>query len=88
MVTYVLLGVLAFIALAALAIAFSSSSRATELVYGASLAVASALCICGLIALLGPRGAASTTTLPLGLPWLGAHFRRGGEPFRARLRPA
>jgi hydrogenase-4 component B len=75
MITYVLLGVLALIGLAALAIAFSSSSRATELVYGASLAIASALCVCGLIALLSRRGAASTITLPLGLPWLGAHFR-------------
>jgi formate hydrogenlyase subunit 3/multisubunit Na+/H+ antiporter MnhD subunit len=74
MVAYALLCVLALLALAPIAIAFSGSPRATNIVYGASLALALALCAQGAVALLG-GGPASVITLPLGLPWLGAHFR-------------
>src|SRR6185295_3816549 len=46
-----------------------------KVVYGASLMVALALCVIALVALLGNGSATSAITLPLGLPWLGAHFR-------------
>ena len=74
MVVYALFGVLALIAISPLAIMVGSLSRGTAVVYGASLIVSVALLALMLAALLG-NGAASTTTLPLGLPWLGAHFR-------------
>ena len=75
MVVYALFGVLALVALAPLAIALRASSHATNMLYGASLVITLALCVIALLALLGYDGAASATTLPLGLPWLGAHFR-------------
>ena len=75
----------------------------TAIVYGASLAAALLALTAGVAQLLG-AGAPVSITLPLGLPWLGAHFRldalsafflfrrrprrRGGEPVCARLRPA
>jgi formate hydrogenlyase subunit 3/multisubunit Na+/H+ antiporter MnhD subunit len=43
-----------------------------RIIYGASLAISLALL---LIALLSIGGASSAVTLPLGLPWIGAHFR-------------
>ncbi len=45
------------------------------MVYGASLIVTLILCVIALLSLFGHSGSASTATLPLGLPWLGAHFR-------------
>ncbi|HEY7645406.1 MAG TPA: hydrogenase 4 subunit B [Hyphomicrobiales bacterium] len=75
MVVYALLGVLALLILAPLAIALRASPHATGLLYGASLIVTLALCAVALPALLGAGGAGSAAILPLGLPWLGAHFR-------------
>src|SRR5205085_4965455 len=74
-VVHALFAVLALIALAPVGIALGASSRGTKLVYGASLIVGLALCVIAVVALLGNDGATSATTLPLGLPWLGAHFR-------------
>jgi formate hydrogenlyase subunit 3/multisubunit Na+/H+ antiporter MnhD subunit len=75
MVVYVLFGVLALAALAPIAIALSASSHATGVLYGASLLITLILCVIALLALFGYGGATSVITLPLGLPWLGAHFR-------------
>lgn len=75
MVVYTLFGVLALVALAPLAIALRASSHATGVLYGASLIITLTLSVIALLALLGYDGASSATTLPLGLPWLGAHFR-------------
>jgi hydrogenase-4 component B len=74
MVTYALFGVLALVALAPIAVALSASPNATGFVYGACLIVALILFLLALHTLL-EYPAASTVTLPLGLPWLGAHFR-------------
>jgi hydrogenase-4 component B len=61
--------------LAVLAIAMSRSKTATALIYGATLAV-SAIALIGAIRwLLGDTANAAALTLPIGLPWLGAHFR-------------
>jgi hydrogenase-4 component B len=62
--------------LAVLAIALSRSKISTPVIYGATLAV-SAIALAGpLRSLLGGAADATTTlTLPVGLPWLGAHFR-------------
>jgi hydrogenase-4 component B len=61
--------------LTVLAIAMSRSKTATALIYGATLAV-SAIALIGAIRwLLGDTANAAALTLPIGLPWLGAHFR-------------
>jgi len=72
--TAVLLGAAAFLAIAVIAVAAGRSLAATRFVYGASLVVAAVSLAAALTFLVG-AGAAETATLPIGLPWLGAHFR-------------
>src|SRR5579862_2277291 len=60
-------------ALVGLASARSPAGR--PLVYGACCAVAMVGCGAALIQLLAIGSVAPTIVLPLGLPWLGAHFR-------------
>jgi formate hydrogenlyase subunit 3/multisubunit Na+/H+ antiporter MnhD subunit len=73
MAVYALCGVAALLALAPVAVILSRSSRASNVIYGASLIVTLALGAVGLESLFAP--AASTAELPLGVPWLGTHFR-------------
>ncbi|HET9175627.1 MAG TPA: hydrogenase 4 subunit B [Pseudolabrys sp.] len=73
MVSYALYGVAALLALAPIAVTLTGSSRASNVIYGASLIITLALGVIGLKSLFAD--AASTVALPLGLPWLGAHFR-------------
>jgi hydrogenase-4 component B len=61
--------------LAVLAIVLSGSRMATGVIYGATLAVSAVALTGSLRALLGGTGAGSELILPVGLPWLGAHFR-------------
>jgi hydrogenase-4 component B len=63
------------LATAPLGVTAGVSRHASDLVYGICLLVSLALLVIALVALLGTGGAPSTVTLPLGLPWLGAHFR-------------
>ena len=63
------------LALAVVAIALSRSRIATAIIYGATLAVCLAALAGSLAWLLGGAAKASGLTLPVGLPWLGAHFR-------------
>ena len=72
-VVYALYGVAALLALAPIAIIAAASPRASDIIYGASLIATLALGVVGVISLSAP--AVSTVVLPLGLPWLGAHFR-------------
>jgi formate hydrogenlyase subunit 3/multisubunit Na+/H+ antiporter MnhD subunit len=65
----------AFLGLAVLAAVLSRSEAATRLTYGATLFVSLFTTGVASYRLLGDPGAASNLTLPLGLPWLGAHFR-------------
>ena len=74
MVTAALFGVLALVVLAPIAIMLSASPNATGFVYGASLIVTLILFLLALN-ILFEHPVAATITLPLGLPWLGAHFR-------------
>ncbi|GAB4365979.1 MAG: hydrogenase 4 subunit B [Kiloniellaceae bacterium] len=69
----VLVGVGALLVIAVLAVVLQRSPRATPVVYGASLTVM--LCLLALALSHLADGAASHVVLPLGLPWLGAHFR-------------
>jgi hydrogenase-4 component B len=72
-VVYALYGVAALLALAPVAIALGAAPRATSIVYGVSLIITASLGVNALLALFGQP--ATSVTLPLGLPWQGAHFR-------------
>src|SRR5690606_28843448 len=75
MTVQVILGCVALLlGTAVVAVPASRGAVGRPLVYGLSLA----LCLAGLAAALAQLlggGGASTVRLPLGLPWLGAHFR-------------
>lgn len=73
MAIYALYGVGALLALAPIAVVLAASPRASNVIYGASLIITLALGVIGLICLIERK--VSIATLPLGLPWLGAHFR-------------
>src|SRR5947209_1437252 len=63
------------ISTAALAVVVADEARAGLIVYGVCLIASLALFSIALLALLGVSDRASAATLPLGIPWLGAHFR-------------
>src|SRR5258705_6611449 len=63
------------LAVAILAVALSRSKTSTSVVYSASLALCVAALSGSLYWLVGGKASASDLTLPIGLPWLGAHFR-------------
>jgi len=67
--------VAALLGTAVLAIAISRSKSSSTAIYGLAFAI-SALAFAGaLLQLVGGATAVSETVLPIGLPWLGAHFR-------------
>ena len=69
-----LAGVAGFLLLVPAGITVSRRRLATPVIYGASLLLSLALLTASLTALL-TRAPAETIVLPLGLPWIGAHFR-------------
>ena len=72
----VLMGLIAvLLGTAALAVALSRMSKATPIIYGVALASSILLFAAVLVHLAGRPFVTLTLTLPLGLPWLGAHFR-------------
>jgi hydrogenase-4 component B len=73
MAVYALYGVAALFALAPIAVVLAATPRVSNVIYGASLIITLILGVIGLESLFAQ--AAATATLPLGLPWLGAHFR-------------
>ena len=74
-VALLLWGVAAFLGTAVLAVAVSRRGSATHLVYGATLAISAVMFAIAAAELTGDPAGVSTVTLPLGLPWIGAHFR-------------
>jgi hydrogenase-4 component B len=62
------------IATAALAVFLDDAARARRLVYGMCLIVSLVLLAIALFALFGIYVGPPATILPLGIPWLGAHF--------------
>ena len=74
MVLFVLACVLALLIVAAIAVALGGRPRSGNFVYGASLIITLALCASALFSLIS-ASTPSPVVLPLGLPWLGAHFR-------------
>jgi hydrogenase-4 component B len=70
--TIALWSVAALLGTGGLAIALARSVAASRIVYG----LCCALCLILFVTAVIPRGAvALTATLPLGLPWIGAHFQ-------------
>jgi len=53
----------------------ATNTRRSAVVYGLSLTINLALWTIALIDLLDPARSTFSTVLPIGLPWLGAHFR-------------
>jgi formate hydrogenlyase subunit 3/multisubunit Na+/H+ antiporter MnhD subunit len=74
MLTVALAGAAALLALGVGAVVMARVAAATHHIYGASLMIAAVSLVAALMHLLGAAGP-ETTTLPIGLPWLGAHFR-------------
>jgi len=72
--TIMLAGAATLLALAIFAVIIGRSAAATRVVYGASMLIATISLAAALAHLLG-AAAPSRITLPLGVPWLGAHFR-------------
>src|SRR5260370_29560025 len=62
--------------IAVLAIAMSRWKRATDVIYSATLAISMVALLSSLRWLLDGTQNASSLVLPIGLPWLGAHFRQ------------
>jgi hydrogenase-4 component B len=67
-------GVAGLLVAALAAIPLAKSRMATPVIYGASLLL-SLLVLGAALAALLTRAPAETTVLPLGLPWIGSHFR-------------
>src|SRR5258706_6112977 len=61
--------------IAVLAIAVSNSKSSTAVIYSATLAISVVALFGSTRWLVGSTVIASDLTLPIGLPWLGAHFR-------------
>jgi len=71
----VLTCVAALLALAGLGVVVHSRPGATRFIYSACLALSSVILIVAVARLLTWPGPDPATTLPLGLPWIGARFR-------------
>ncbi len=67
--------VAALLALAGLGVVVHSRPGATRFIYSACLALSSVILIVAVVRLLTWPGPDPATTLPLGLPWIGARFR-------------
>jgi len=71
----ILSGVAVLLGLAALALVIGRLRGAVPIVYGACLMTSLISLACAVFELTYVQAVPSTVTLPLGLPWLGAHFR-------------
>jgi hydrogenase-4 component B len=72
MIGIVLGCIAALLALGVAGVATAGTEHGRKLVYGGACAVTTIAVITALVSLGGP---ASSITLPVGLPWIGAHFR-------------
>ena len=72
MISLILVCIVLLLGLAVLGAVIGRTESGRDIVYGGSLAI-SLLSL--LTALLSLPAEPSTVTLPLGLPWIGAHFR-------------
>lgn len=65
----------ALLAVGFLAVLFTRSAGFYRVTYGVSLVACAIASVAGLAQLMTGNGVASAVMLPVGLPWLGAHFR-------------
>ncbi|MBR0719539.1 hydrogenase 4 subunit B [Bradyrhizobium liaoningense] len=75
MISVALWLVACLLALAPVGIVLSARPRGSFVLYGACLVLTATLCMTALLHLLDPAHPVLRATLPVGLPWLGAHFR-------------
>src|SRR5262249_39757290 len=75
MILPALAAVACLLVLAPLGILLAARRGGSTIAYGASLVPTAALFVIAPGSLFDPARGASTVTLPVGLPWLGAHFR-------------
>ncbi|RTM12295.1 MAG: hydrogenase 4 subunit B [Bradyrhizobiaceae bacterium] len=75
MITVALWSVAALLALAPAGVVLATRPRGSIILYGGCLIATSTLCVTALSALLYSPHLVPSATLPIGLPWLGAHFR-------------
>ncbi|GGI20567.1 hydrogenase 4 subunit B [Bradyrhizobium guangdongense] len=75
MIAVALWSVAALLALAPAGIVLSTRPRGSIILYGGCLLATSTLCVTALSDLLYAPHLTQSATLPIGLPWLGAHFR-------------
>jgi hydrogenase-4 component B len=73
-VAFLVLCAAALLGIALLAVAMARVHAATTIIYGATLALSIAATVLSIAALTGHAGAPTSLVLPLGLPWIGAHF--------------
>ncbi len=73
-VAFLLLCAAALLGTALLAVMSAHARSANSIVYGATLVICVAATTAAITALIG-RGAPAGLVLPIGLPWIGAHFR-------------
>lgn len=71
----VLYGIAALLAVSVLAVILGRRGAATPVVYGACAAASAFVLVVAIVRLLAGPGAVEAVTLPLGIPWIGAHFR-------------
>lgn len=74
-VAVILWGIAALLGTSVLAVTISRRSSATRLIYTATLSISAALFVVVASRLAGQPATVSVVTLPLGLPWIGSHFR-------------
>jgi hydrogenase-4 component B len=74
-VAVALCSVPAFLGVPMLAAAAMRWSAATRVIYGACVVICLVVLVVALTQLLNANSTASSLRLPLGLPWIGAHFR-------------
>ncbi|MGP0058170.1 MAG: hydrogenase 4 subunit B [Beijerinckiaceae bacterium] len=67
--------ILAWLGMGVLSIVLARSARAGTMVYGLSMALSLALLTVAIVQFAIADNAASELALPLGLPWIGSHFR-------------
>ncbi|WP_284283092.1 hydrogenase 4 subunit B [Bradyrhizobium liaoningense] len=75
MIAVALWSVAVLLALAPAGVVLSTRPRGSIILYGGCLVATSTLCVTALTDLLYFPHLAPRVTLPIGLPWLGAHFR-------------
>src|SRR5437016_5434400 len=74
-IAFLMLCAAALLGVALLAVVSARAHAATSIVYGATLVISIAAAAAAIAALTSRAGAPASLVLPIGLPWIGAHFR-------------